>query len=371
MKNFKECDILTKLKEVFYMNINKLTYEDVDGYIVLSEFNRYYFTDFHSSFGILIATKDKGYYITDNRYGEVCRAHFAGTEVEALIATSGKDAYDIAKKIVSDNGIKTLGFEDVMSVREFEELKEQIPATYVAKGVYFEILRSIKTDEEVEKIATIMEISSRAFEKALSSFKVGMTEKELCAELNYQIYNLGADSLAFETIVASGTNGSKPHAVPSDKRVEKGEMVTFDFGGRLNGYCADITRTIAFGKISDEQEKLYNTVKEAQLIGLSAVKVGAMGCEIDGTVREFFKSKGLDKYFIHSLGHGVGVEIHELPRLANGFTTELCENMIVTVEPGLYIPDKYGVRIEDTVCVGKNGIRNLAKISKELITIKA
>lgn len=353
------------------MNINKLTYNDVDGYVVLSEFNRYYFTDFHSSFGILIATKEKGYYITDNRYGEVCKNHFAGTSVEAIIASTGKEAYEIAKNIVFDNNVKTLGFEDVMSVREFEELKEYIPVNYVAKGKYFEVLRSVKTDEEVEKIAKIMEISSKAFEKALGNFKVGMTEKELCAALNYQIYNLGADSLAFETIVASGTNGSKPHAVPSDKKVEKGEMVTFDFGGRLNGYCADITRTIAFGKLSEEQEKLYNTVKEGQAIGLSSVKVGATGGEVDSVVREFFRSKGLDKYFIHSLGHGVGVEIHELPRLSPGFETVLEENMIVTVEPGLYIPDKYGVRIEDTVCVGKNGIRNLAKISKDLITIKA
>lgn len=353
------------------MNINKLTYDEVDSYIVLSEYNRHYFTGFHSSFGILIATKDKGYYITDNRYGEVCANYFKDTDVEAIIVGGGMAAYDKAKEIVVSNNLKVMGFEDVMSVRDFEDLKKRLPVQFKAKGEYFEVLRAVKTDEEIEKLTLVMDLSSKAFEKALSDFKVGMTEKEACAELNYQLFRLGADTLAFDTIVASGTNGSKPHAVPSDKKIEKGDLVTFDFGARLDGYCADITRTIAFGKITEEQEKLYNTVLQSQLLGLNNIAVGKTGHEVDSAVREFFKSKSLDQYFIHSLGHGVGVEIHELPRLAQNYSMVLAENMVVTCEPGLYIPNKYGVRIEDTVVVKKDGIINLASCGKELITIKA
>lgn len=353
------------------MNINKLSFDDCDGYILLSEFNRYYFTGFHSSFGILIMGKENNYYITDNRYGEVCTNYFLGTSVKAIIAGGGMAAYEEAKKIIEEENIKVLGFEDVMTVRDFEDLKRRIPVSFIPKGEYFEELRAVKTDEEIEKMKAVMELSSRAFEKAIPFFKVGMTEKEAAAELNFQLFNLGADTLAFDTIVASGKNGSKPHAVPSSKRIEKGELVTFDFGARLDGYCADITRTIAFGKISKEQEKLYNTVLQSQKLGLDYISAGKSGHEVDLAVREFFKSKNLDQYFIHSLGHGVGVEIHELPRLAPNANMILKENMVVTCEPGLYIPDQYGVRIEDTVVVTKDGIINLATVGKELITIKA
>ncbi|MEG1519856.1 MAG: Xaa-Pro peptidase family protein [Clostridia bacterium] len=353
------------------MNNSKLTYNDVDSYIVTSEHNRYYFTGFHSSFGILLMVDGKGFYITDNRYAEVCKNHFEGTDIEAVIVSKTSEAFDKLKEIVITLGLKRTGFEDNMSVREFEELKTAINVEFVAKGVEIELLRSIKTSEELDKIRLSMAISSNAFTKMLANAKVGMTEKELCAELNYQIYKMGADSLAFETIVASGVNGSKPHAVPSDKKIEKGDLVTLDFGARRDGYCADITRTIAFGKLTERQEMIYNTVLQSQKLGLQNIKAGSVCGEVDGVVREFFKSKGLDQYFVHSLGHGVGVEIHETPRLAPKVDIVLQEGMVVTCEPGLYLPREMGVRIEDTVIVTKNGCENLATCDKELIIIKA
>lgn len=353
------------------MNNLKLNYDNVDSYIVTSEHNRYYFTGFHSSFGILLMVSGKGFYITDNRYAEVCKNHFDGTDIEAIIVEKSIEGYAKLKEIVTSLGLKKTGFEDNMSVREFEDLKNTIDVEFVASGTTFELLRAVKTPEELAKLRLSMQISSNAFTKMLSTAKVGMTEKELCAELNYQIYRMGADSLAFDTIVASGINGSKPHAVPSDKKIEKGDLVTLDFGARRNGYCADITRTIAFGKLSEKQEMIYNTVLEAQKLGVSNVKAGNICGEVDGIVREFFKSKGFDQYFVHSLGHGVGVEIHEYPRLAPKASEVLQENMVVTIEPGIYLPKEMGVRIEDTVIVTKNGCENLATCEKELIIIKA
>ena len=353
------------------MNISKLVFEDVDSYIVTSEQTRNYFTGFHSTFGILIIIRDKSFYITDNRYAEVCNSFFEGTSVEPVIIAKAGNGYVKAQEIIDSNNLKKMGFEDTMSVRDFTELKELVKVELVPVGKYFEAVRSVKTSEELEKIAKIMAISSEAFLKTLQLARVGMTEKELCAEINYQIYKMGADSLAFETIIASGANGSKCHAVPSDRVIEKGDLVTMDFGGRLDGYCADITRTIAFGKISQEQEKLYNTVLEAQELGLANIKPGMICGEVDGIVREFFKSKGLDQYFVHSLGHGVGVEVHEEPRLSPNCDIKLVENMVVTIEPGLYMPGAMGVRIEDTVAVTKDGYRNFSTCSKELHIIKA
>ena len=353
------------------MNISKLVFEDVDSYIVTSEQTRNYFTGFHSSFGILIIVKGKSFYITDNRYAEVCNSYFEGTDVVPVIVAKAVEGYTKAQEIIDSHNLQVMGFEDNMSVREFTELKSLVKVELLPKGTYFEEVRSVKTVEEVEKIANIMDLSSKAFIKTMQIAKVGMTEKDLCAEINYQIYKMGADSLAFDTIIASGANGSKCHAVPSNKIIEKGDLVTMDFGGRLDGYCADITRTIAFGKISQEQERIYDIVLQSQKLGLANVKPGMACGEVDGIVREFFKSKGLDDYFVHSLGHGVGVEVHEEPRLAPNISLTLKENMIVTVEPGLYLPGNMGVRIEDTVVVTKDGHRNLSTCSKDLLTIKA
>ncbi len=355
------------------MNISKVTFDNVDGYVVLSEHVRRYFTGFHSSYGILIMTAKGNYYITDNRYAEVCKNYFEGTEVQPVIVSRAVEGIDIAVDFLKQDGVKTLGYDDAFTTaRELFEMQKQFEGMeLVPKGTYFEVLRTIKSDEEVEKIAKVMELSSRAFMKMTQNVKVGMTEKELGAELNFQLFNLGADVLSFDTIVASGPNGSKCHAVPSDRKVEKGDLVTFDFGGKLDGYHADITRTIAFGKISKEQEDLYNLVLEAQLLGLQNIKEGVMANEVDIIVREFFKSKNVEEYFVHGLGHGVGVEIHERPTLSAKAPekVELKENMIVTCEPGLYIPGKMGIRIEDTVCVTKTGCRNLATCTKELIYV--
>ena len=353
------------------MNLGKLNYELADAYLVLSEHNRRYFTGFHSSYGVFIATKNQKYYLTDSRYEEACTAHFAKSDVIVRIVSAKEDVFAVYKQIFDENEVKTLGVEEIIDAQTFLKLQEIEGVKTVFSGEYFKQLRAIKTAQEIAKITKIMEISNKAFDKALPFFKVGMTEKEICAEINYQLFNLGADGLAFDTIVASGINGTKPHAVPSDKKIEKGDFITIDFGGKLDGYNADITRTIAVGKISDEQKEAYKTVLKAQKIGLSAIKPNVSRESVDVAVREFFKSQNLDQYFIHSLGHGVGVEIHECPRLAMGEEELLQENMVITCEPGIYIPNKFGIRIEDTVVITKDGYKNLASISKELITIKA
>ena len=199
--------------------------------------------------------------------------------------------------------------------------------------------------------------------------KPGMTELEAAAELEYLMKQEGAEDLSFNTIVASGLNSSMPHAIPGTKQFEKGDFITFDFGCKYKGYCSDMTRTVVLGKASDKQKEIYNVVLKAQLAGLDALKAGKSGASVDKVARDIIADAGYGEYFGHGLGHSVGLFIHENPRLSPSDDTILKENMIETVEPGIYVPGLGGVRIEDMVVVTKEGHINLAHSPKELIEL--
>jgi len=208
-----------------------------------------------------------------------------------------------------------------------------------------------------------------AFQAVLPLIKIGVTELEIAAELEYQMRKRGGEGTSFETIVVSGHKSSMPHGKPSDKKIESGDFVTMDFGCMYQGYCSDMTRTVAVGKISDEQRKIYDTVKHAQEAGLSAIRAGVAGMDADKIARQVIADAGYGAYFGHSLGHGVGLLIHELPNLSPRSETILQPNMVVTCEPGIYIPNLGGVRIEDMVCVRQDGIENFTHLSKELLIL--
>ena len=228
----------------------------------------------------------------------------------------------------------------------------------------------IKTEEEISKIKTAQAITHKVFLGALAKIKAGITELELVAEINADFIKSGAEETAFDTIVAFGGNTADVHHVPTDRELAKNELVMIDLGAKKDGYCSDMTRTFCYGAPSTEITKVYNAVLEAQQRTLRYLKAGMTGKEADAIAREYLRACGYDKEFCHTLGHGVGVVVHEQPRLANYCDEVLAENMVVTVEPGVYIEGFGGVRIEDMVVIKKDGIENLTECDKKLIIQK-
>ncbi|MGP1406292.1 M24 family metallopeptidase, partial [Filifactor alocis] len=232
------------------------------------------------------------------------------------------------------------------------------------------VLRAVKDEEEIDNLRQAAAIADKGFLHVLDIVKPGMTEKELALELEFFMRKQGASGLSFTTIVASGIRSSMPHGVASDKVIEKNDMLTLDFGCMYNGYCSDMTRTFVVGTADERQKELYNIVLETQLKVLEAIKPGARCKEIDALSREIIGGYGYGEFYGHGLGHGVGLEIHELPVLNGTSEFVLEENMVVTDEPGIYLPDFGGVRIEDTVLVTKDGYDLISRSTKEFIEIK-
>lgn len=227
----------------------------------------------------------------------------------------------------------------------------------------------IKSEHEILSISKAVEIGDQCFSYILGFIEIGMSEKEVAAEIERFLYENGAESLAFETICVSGSRGCLPHGEPSDKLIEKGDFLTMDFGAVVDGYCGDMTRTIAIGSISAEQRKVYDIVLEAQLAAIDFIKAGINCADADKVARDIIIKAGYGDDYPHGLGHGVGKLVHEAPTL-NSKSTEILEsNMVITIEPGIYIPNKFGVRIEDLAIVTDFGIINKVKSSKELIIL--
>lgn len=278
---------------------------------------------------------------------------------------------DMLKNILLENQIKNLIFEDdFISVKVFNMFKN------IADNIEFcpmsddiNKIRMIKSDEELELIAKAEQIGVDAFKHILSYIKPGVSEKDIAAELEYFMKKNGAEKTSFDTIVLSGERTALPHGVPGDRIIKNGDFLLMDYGCVYNGYCSDMTRTIMIGKADKKQKEIYNTVLNAQMTGLNVLKAGIGGFSADKAARDVIDEAGYGDYFGHSLGHGVGLQIHELPNLSPKSDIILEENMIVSCEPGIYIYGYGGVRIEDLVCVKKDGIRNLTNLSKELIEI--
>ena len=271
---------------------------------------------------------------------------------------------------MKNSAVKKIGFEgNFFTFDEYEKLKEKIPDVEL-KSVEINSLRQIKDAAEIFCIRRACEIADKSFAEILKFIKAGVREFEVAAELEHIMRKFGAERAAFDTIVASGIRGSLPHGRATDKIISEGEFVTLDFGAVFNGYHSDMTRTICVGRASNRQREIYNAVLDAQLYALEVIKVGDGGKAIDEKVRERLKNSGYGENFVHGLGHSLGLEIHEEPRLSPRSTCEsLEENMIVTDEPGVYIPNFGGVRIEDTVLVTANGAETLTKSPKNLLEI--
>ncbi len=341
---------------------------DIDGALIVSPINRRYFTAFESSDGILLATKHGSVFLTDSRYIEAAQSAVKCCETVEL-----KKASEQLPELCKKFGCKALMVEadrlTVSELKAYRKMLKGIKLTAVGTDKLIDELRMRKSETEIASVIKAQRIAEKAFEHILGFIKEGVTEREIALELDFFMLKNGAEAISFETIAISGANTSKPHGVPTDKKVCRGDFVTMDYGAVVNGYHSDMTRTVAVGEVSDEQIKVYNTVLEAQLRALAVLKEGVKCSDADAAARDFIKSKGYGDYFRHSTGHGVGLEIHEKPNLSPNSKQFLQIGNIVTVEPGIYIPGKFGVRIEDMATITKNTCENLTKSTKELVKL--
>lgn len=319
--------------------------------------------------GLLAFGKGFQAIVTDFRYTEQAERQAPGFEV--LMVEKGVSHAALAAKLFQSHGIANVRYEDDrVTVRAFERLNRDMPGfAFSPLNGAPEKARRIKDDQELRLIEEACDISCRAFASLAERIRPGMTEKQLRIMLDYTMLEMGADGLAFDTIVASGVNGSLPHAIPSDKKVEMGEVITFDFGAKKGGYCADMTRNVALGKPGAEMQKIFDTVLLAQETCESMLAPGKCCRDIDAEARRIIDGAGYAGRFGHGLGHSVGIDIHEEPRLSPACEDLLEVGQTITVEPGIYVPGLGGVRIENTCAVTENGGRTLVHAQKALLIL--
>ncbi len=343
--------------------------ENGEAFLVKSDANRFYFTQFSSSAGIVVITKENAYFLIDFRYFEKAQKTVKDFSVIMLTKT-----FSQLNRIFSEDKIKKVYCEcDCISFSEFFTYKNNITSAELSSDNKFgritEELRSVKDKKEIENIKLAQKITDDTFSYILNRISAGRTERDIALDMEFYLRKQGSDGVAFDFIAVSGKNSSLPHGVPTEKKLEKGDFLTVDFGARVNGYLSDMTRTVAVGNISDEQKKVYHTVLDAQKAAFTGIKPGAVCKEVDALARNLIDSSGFENCFGHGLGHSVGIEIHENPSFNTRCETLLKEGMVITVEPGIYINDRFGVRIEDMVLVTHSGFENLTHSSKELIVI--
>lgn len=351
------------------MRINKLRRvmlkNDLPALIVTSRPNIYYLSGFTGSNATLFITEKENFLLTDFRYLEQA-------EKEAPAFKILKADREVEKKISElSSSLTRIGIEEEeVSWAQYKKWEKEFAGVrLVEASKLLGQLREIKDREEIEIIRQAVEITDRAFKQILNRIKLGVEEREISLELEFFLRREGASAASFEYIVASGFRGALPHGVASEKKIKNGELLTMDFGAKYQGYCSDLTRTVSIGKPTLKQKEVYNLVLEAQLAALEAIKPGLKGKEVDRVARDIISKAGYGEYFGHGLGHSVGLEIHESPFLNTREEKVLEPGMIVTVEPGIYIPGWGGVRIEDMVLVTNSGAEVLTQASKEFIII--
>lgn len=330
--------------------------------------NRRYMSGFTGTWGWLLVTPQEAYLITDSRYTEQARAQAPDYK---LVQQSNAGMLHEVRELAGSLGLKALGVEPhVLTHSEYRSLAEKLhPIELMDTDHLVEDLRKTKDPGEVDQIRQALAMTDRAFEHILTVLKPGMREKDVALELEYTMRQQGAEALSFDTIVASGPRSALPHGIASDRVIEAGDFVTMDFGCKHGGYCSDFTRTVSVGQAPDELRRIYDVVRRAQQAALEAVRPGMVAQELDAVARRVIDEAGYGKCFGHGLGHGVGLEIHEAPRLGVTGQEVLKPGMIITIEPGVYVPGLGGVRIEDMVCVTEQGGDDLTRATHDFIVL--
>lgn len=352
------------------MNINQFLQDhQIDAILVTDPYNMRYLSGFRGGEGILYLSAENRLLITDSRYTEAASQE---SDFKVLETSAGHKATDFLADVIRTERIERLGYEDEsMLCKTYREYQRELPMIndWVPLGSSLKKQRQIKTEEEIGYLRQAEAIGDMAFSRIVNMMRPGMTEREIQYELEYQMMKCGAEGTSFDTIVASGIHSSMPHAIPSDKKIQSGDFVTLDFGCRYQGYCSDMTRTVVVGKASERQKEIYHLVQKANQVTESFLQAGMICREVDKIARDIIADAGYGSCFGHGLGHSVGLEIHELPACNTRDTTVLQSNMIMTVEPGIYLRGLFGVRIEDMVVITEKGYENLSHSTKELIEL--
>lgn len=323
---------------------------------------------FTGSNGLLLVTRDESVFVTDGRYTEQARQEVSGAEV--VIAENGLVSH--LRSLDYFAPLERVVFQaDEVTVSRREKLEERLPeVAWIAKTDVLTRRVASKDSTEVGRIRKAQKITETVFDRVLGLLEPGLSERDIAAEITYQHLKQGADKMAFDPIVASGPNGARPHARPTNRNLRSGELVVLDMGCYRDGYASDMTRTVAIGTPSDAARRGYEAVLTAQKKALDAARAGVPGKALDAVARDAIKESGFEGYFSHGLGHGIGLDVHEWPRVSKTVDTELPDGACVTIEPGIYVAEEeYGVRIEDIVHLHSEGCTNLTSVEKELLIL--
>ena len=349
----------------------QLENRELDALLINSEANRFYASAFHTTGAddaLVIVTKKDNYLITDSRYTEAAQAQLKNARL--VIRANAESYLDYAAEIFAKDGVKKAGFEDAaLTVKEFNSFQAGLPCEFVPASELFLELRQSKDEDEIRSRKAAQKIADKAWTQLLDELKPGMTELEISARLQYLMLVGGAERMSFDPIVAGGPNSSMPHAVPTDRKIQDGDFLTIDFGCIYEGYCSDTTRTVAIGHATEEMRTVYHTVLEAQLAGIAKAKTGVIGREVHEAAHDVIRAAGYGEYFGHGFGHSLGLYIHEAPNCAPNNREPMPEHAVCSAEPGIYLPGRFGVRIEDVMHLTADGAEVLTKSPKELIVL--
>lgn len=342
----------------------------LDAVFLTCRANRFYAAGFDSydTDGACLVTPEHVFYWTDGRYIEAAQRDIAGAEVGLTDRNHPYEA--LAAEVVTRFGIRRLGFDDgAMTVADHHRYTEALPCELVPVTALMTRLRSVKDEEELAVMRQAQAIAEKAYTELLNDIRPGVTEKFLAARLTFLMLTGGAQNVSFDPIVISGPNTSLPHGVPTEKALAQGDFVTMDFGALYHGYCSDTTRTVAVGHVTDEMAKVYETVLSAQKAGIAAARAGITGKALDGAARDVIEKAGYGQYFSHSFGHSLGVEIHEAPNASPSNAKPLPAGAVVSAEPGIYLPGRFGVRIEDVLILREGGCEDITNLEKKLLVL--
>ena len=340
----------------------------VDGLLLTSRYSRHYGAEFDIAEGVAIVTKAGCRYFTDSRYIESAQNGIQGFEV---LEMNRQNSYiKLLNEAIVEFGVSKLGYEEnYLTVAELNSYTQGLKAELLPFNKQISGFRGVKEEWELQRMRKAQEITDKAFSEVLGRIKVGMTELKLQAELIYCLYKNGGQGLSFDPIVVSGPNTSLPHDVAGERKIQEGDFVTMDFGVLYQGYCSDMTRTVAVGYATEEMKKVYDTVLKAQLAGLAVTKAGVSGKDIDAAARQVIVDAGYGPYFGHGYGHSLGLEIHEAPNPNPGNPDPMPLGAVCSAEPGIYLPGKFGVRIEDVTVYLEDGCENITHSPKNLIIV--
>lgn len=347
----------------------KLIEAGLDAILITDEKNQRFAAGFPFTDGSVLVARERAWLITDSRYIEAAQKA-APDCVTVQMFDREHSQLSLLKAALKEAGVEKLGGEEEkLSYGRYAAMEKELGLPLLPAQALLSELRAAKTETEIERMIQAQRISEKALEEVLQIIRPGMSEREVAAELVYRMLRCGSEGNSFDPIVVTGAKTSLPHGVPGDEIIHAGDFITMDFGSLKDGYCSDMTRTVAVGSATEEMKNVYATVLEAQLAGIAAAKAGIPGREIDSAARKVIEDAGYGKYFGHGFGHSLGLEIHEAPNASPGGTAPMPVGAVISAEPGIYLPGRFGVRIEDVMILEENGCRVITKAPKELIIL--